>query len=144
MTLQPFVIDNHPGASGNIGTELIVRSAPDGYTLLLEAAVNVINDRLVDKLGFNFMRDIAPVAGPIAAPLVLEVNPAVPARTVPEFIAYAKANPGKINMVSAGNGTSQHVASELFKMMASTSSMCRIAARHPRSVDSDTSIRSMH
>jgi hypothetical protein len=96
----------------------VVRSAPDGYTLLLEAGANVINDTLFDKLGFNFIRDIAPVAGLIAAPLIMELNPSVPARTVPEFIAYAKANPGKINMASAGNGTPQHVCGELFKMMA--------------------------
>jgi tripartite-type tricarboxylate transporter receptor subunit TctC len=115
---QPFVIDNRPGASGNIGTELVVRSAPDGYTLLLEAGANVINDALFDKLNFNFIRDIAPVAGLIEAPLIMEVNPAVPAKTVPELIAYAKANPGKINMASAGNGTPQHVSGELFKMMA--------------------------
>jgi tripartite-type tricarboxylate transporter receptor subunit TctC len=115
---QPFVIDNRPGASGNIGTEQVVRSAPDGYTLLLEAGANVINDTLFDKLGFNFIRDIAPVAGLIAAPLIMEVNPSVPARTVPEFIAYAKAHPGQINMASAGNGTPQHVSGELFKMMA--------------------------
>jgi tripartite-type tricarboxylate transporter receptor subunit TctC len=115
---QPFVIDNRPGASGNIGTEIVARSAPDGYTLLLEAAANVINNTLFDKLGFDFMRDIAPVAGLIAAPLIMEVNPAFPARTVPEFIAYTKANPGKINMASAGNGTPQHVSGELFKMMA--------------------------
>jgi tripartite-type tricarboxylate transporter receptor subunit TctC len=115
---QPFVIDNRPGASGNIGTEVVVRSAPDGYTLLLEAGANAINDTLFDKLAFNFIRDIAPVAGLIAAPLIMEVNPSVPARTVPEFIAYTKANPGKINMASAGNGTPQHVTGELFKMMA--------------------------
>ena len=115
---QPFVIENRPGAGGNIGTEAVVRAPPDGYTLLLVAAVNAINATLYDKLNFNFIRDIAPVAGIIRKPLVMVVNPSVPAKTVPEFIAYAKANPGKINMASAGNGTAPHVAGELFKMMA--------------------------
>ena len=115
---EPFVIENRPGASTNIGTEAVVRATPDGYTLLLVASVNAINATLYDKLSFNFIRDIAPVASIIRQPLIMLVNPSVPAKTVPEFIAYAKANPGKINMASAGNGTSQHVAGELFKIMA--------------------------
>jgi tripartite-type tricarboxylate transporter receptor subunit TctC len=114
---QTFVIENRPGAGGNIGTEAVVRAAPDGYTLLLVATSNAINASLYDKLSFNFIRDIAPVAGLARVPNVLEVHPSVPVKTVPEFIAYAKANPGKLNYASAGNGTSQHVAGELFKMM---------------------------
>ena len=115
---QPFVIENRPGAGGNIGTEAVVRRPPDGYTLLLVSVANAINATLYDKLNFNFIRDIAPVAGIIRVPNVMVVNPSVPAKTVPEFIAYAKANPGKINMASAGNGTAPHLAGELFKMMA--------------------------
>jgi tripartite-type tricarboxylate transporter receptor subunit TctC len=115
---QPFVIDNRPGAVGNIATEAVVRSPADGYTLLLVGAPHAINATLYDKLNFNFIRDIAPVAGIIREPLVMAVNPSVPARTVPEFIAYAKANPAKISMASAGNGTPSHVSGELFKMMA--------------------------
>jgi tripartite-type tricarboxylate transporter receptor subunit TctC len=115
---QPFVIDNRPGAVGNIATEAVVRSPADGYTLLLVGAPHAINATLYDKLNFNFIRDIAPVAGIDREPLVMAVNPSVPARTVPEFIAYAKANPGKISMASAGNGTPSHVSGELFKMMA--------------------------
>ena len=115
---QPFVIENRPGAGTNIGTEAVVRAPPDGYTLLLVGRRNAINATLYDKLNFNFIRDIAPVAGIIRVPLVMVVNPSVPAKTVPEFIAYAKANPGKINMASAGIGTPGHVAGELFKMMA--------------------------
>jgi tripartite-type tricarboxylate transporter receptor subunit TctC len=115
---QPFIIENRPGAGTNIGTEAVVRAAPDGYTLLLVASVNAINATLYDKLSFNFIRDIAPIASIIRQPLIMLVNPSLPVKTVSEFIAYAKANPGKINMASAGNGTSQHVAGELFKIMA--------------------------
>jgi tripartite-type tricarboxylate transporter receptor subunit TctC len=114
---QPFVIENRPGAGGNIGTEAVVRAPPDGYMLLLVGAWDAINATLYDKLNFNFIRDIAPVAGIIRVPQVMEVNPSVPAKTVPEFIAYAKSNPTKLNMASAGNGTPSHVSGELFKMM---------------------------
>jgi tripartite-type tricarboxylate transporter receptor subunit TctC len=114
---QQFVIENRPGAGGNIGTEAVVNSPPDGYTLLLVGSFNAINTTLYDKLNFNFIRDITPVAGIIRVPLVVVVNPSVPAKTAPEFIAYAKANSGKINYGSAGIGTSLHVAGELFKMM---------------------------
>ena len=102
---QPFVIENRPGAGGNIGTEAVVRAPADGYTLLLVSSANAINATLYDKLNFNFIRDIAPVAGIIRVPNVMVVNPSVPAKTVPEFIAYAKANPGKINMASGGIGS---------------------------------------
>jgi tripartite-type tricarboxylate transporter receptor subunit TctC len=115
---QQFVIEVRPGAAGNIATEAAVNSPPDGYTILLVNAQNTINNALYDKLSFNFLRDIAPVAGIDRVPLVMEVHPSFPARTVPEFIAYAKANPGKINMASAGIGGPQHVAGELFKVMA--------------------------
>ena len=114
---QPFIIENHPGAAGNIGTEVVVRAPPDGYTLLLIGAFNTTNAALYDNLNFNFIRDIAPVASISRNPFVMEVNPSVPAHTVPEFIAYAKANPGKINMGSAGNGSPQHIAGELFMAM---------------------------
>jgi tripartite-type tricarboxylate transporter receptor subunit TctC len=114
---QPFVIDNRPGAGGNIGTEAVVKASPDGYTLLLISTSSVINATLYEKLNFNFSRDIAPVATIIRQPLIMLVNPLLPAKTVPEFIAYAKANPGKISMASAGTGTGPHVAGELFKMM---------------------------
>ena len=114
---QPFVIENRSGAGGNVATEFVVRAPGDGYTLLLVPAPAAINATLYDNLSFNFIRDIAPVAGILRVPEVMVVNPAVPPKTVPEFIAYAKANPGKINMASAGNGTVPHVAGELFKFM---------------------------
>jgi tripartite-type tricarboxylate transporter receptor subunit TctC len=116
---QQFVIDNHPGAGGNAGTELVVRAAPDGYTLLMAAATNAINATLYPDLTFNFVRDIVPVASIGGFPFVMVVNPSLPARSVAELIAYAKANPGKINMASPGAGTGPHVAGELFKLMAS-------------------------
>jgi tripartite-type tricarboxylate transporter receptor subunit TctC len=114
---QPFVIESRPGAGTNIATEAVVNAPPDGYTLLLVAPANAINATLYEKLNHNFMRDIAPVAGLIRFPNVIVVNPSVPAKTVPELIAYAKANPGKLNMASSGNGSTIHVSGELFKMM---------------------------
>ena len=114
---QPFVIDDRPGAGTNIATESVVRAQPDGYTLLYVTTANAVNAALYEKLNFNFIRDIAPVARFGSSPLVMEVNLSFPAKTVPEFIAYAKANPGKITMASAGNGTTPHMAGELFKMM---------------------------
>ena len=115
---QPIIIDNRSGASGNIATESVVRAAPDGYTLLFCMSANTINASLFDNLRFSFVRDIAPVALIGRIPLVMEIHPSVPAKTAPEFIAYAKANPGKINVASSGNATPLHVAAELFKMMA--------------------------
>lgn len=115
---QPCTIENRPGAGGNIGTEAVVTAAPDGYTLLLAGSFNAINATLYDKLSFNFIRDIAPVAGIMRIPLIMVVNPSVPARTVAELIAYAKANPGKLNFGSAGSGSPQHMAGELFRLMA--------------------------
>jgi len=115
---QQFVIENRPGAGTNIGTEAVVRAPADGYTLLLVGTPNAINATLYDKLNYNFIRDIAPVAGIIRDPHVLVLNPSVPAKTVPDFIAYAKTNPRKINMASSGIGSGPHIAGELFKMMA--------------------------
>jgi tripartite-type tricarboxylate transporter receptor subunit TctC len=115
---QPFIIESRPGAGTNIGTEAVVRAPPDGYTLLLVGPPVAINATLYEKLNFNFMRDIVPIASIIRAPFVMEVNSSFPTATVPEFIAYAKANPGKVNMASAGTGSGPHVAGELFKMMA--------------------------
>jgi tripartite-type tricarboxylate transporter receptor subunit TctC len=117
---QPFVIDNRPGAAGNTGTEAVVRAPADGYTLLMIGGGNAVSATLYEKLNFNFIRDITPVAGIYRGPYVMEVNPSVPVKTVPEFVAYAKANPGKINMASAGIGTTTHMAGELFKMMTGT------------------------
>jgi tripartite-type tricarboxylate transporter receptor subunit TctC len=114
---QPFVIENRTGAGGNIGTETVVRATPDGYTLLLVGLSNAINATLYEKLNFNFIRDIAPVASIGGGPYIMVVNPSVPAKTVPEFVAYAKANSGKINMASSGSGSVSHVFGELFKMM---------------------------
>jgi tripartite-type tricarboxylate transporter receptor subunit TctC len=114
---QPFVIDNRPGASGTIATEAVVHAPADGYTLLYVTASNYINATLYEKLNYDFIRDIGPVSSTARSPLVMAVNPLLPVKTVPEFIAYAKANPGKLNMASAGNGNSTHMAGELFKMM---------------------------
>jgi tripartite-type tricarboxylate transporter receptor subunit TctC len=115
---QQFVVENRPGAAGNIAAEAVVRASADGYTLLLANSSNSINGTLYDKLSFDFVRDIAPVAGVFNSGYVMDVNPSVPAKTVPEFIAYAKANPGKLNMASYGIGSVPHVAGELFKLMA--------------------------
>jgi tripartite-type tricarboxylate transporter receptor subunit TctC len=114
---QQFIVENRPGAGGNIGTEAVVRSPPDGYTLLMMLTPNAVNATLFEKLNFNFMRDIAPVAGISREANVLLIHPSIPAKTTDEFIAYVKANPGKITMASSGNGTSPHIAGELFKMM---------------------------
>jgi tripartite-type tricarboxylate transporter receptor subunit TctC len=114
---QQFIVETRPGAGSNIATEAVVNAPADGQMLLLVSAANAVNATLYDKLNFDFIRDIAPVAGLIRSPNLMVVNPSVPAHTVPEFIAYAKANPGKINMASSGNGTSPHVAGELFKLM---------------------------
>jgi tripartite-type tricarboxylate transporter receptor subunit TctC len=114
---QQVIVDNRPGAASNIAAEVVVRAVPDGYTLLQVAPPNAINATLYEKLSFNFIHDIAPVAGIVRYPYVMVVNSSFPTKTVPEFIAYAKANPGKINMASAGNGSVPHVAGELFKMM---------------------------
>jgi hypothetical protein len=115
---QSFVTENRPGAGGNIGTEAVINAAPDGYTLLLATVPNAVNASLYPKLNFNFIRDIAAIGGIIRVPMIIMVHPDVPYKTVPELIAYAKANPGKISMASAGNGSAPHMAGELFKMMA--------------------------
>jgi tripartite-type tricarboxylate transporter receptor subunit TctC len=115
---QQVVVENRPGAASNIAAEALVKAPPDGYTLLLFGSTNAINTTLYENLGLNFSRDIAPVASIVRQPNVMLINPSVPARTVPEFVAYAKANPGKLNMASSGNGSSSHVSGELFKAMA--------------------------
>ena len=115
---QPFIIENRPGAGNSIGTEAVVRAPADGYTLLLVGGFNAVNATFYDKLNYNFIRDIAPVASIVRTPFVMVVNPSVPAKSVPEFIAYAKANPGRITFGSAGIGGSNHLAGELFKFMA--------------------------
>jgi tripartite-type tricarboxylate transporter receptor subunit TctC len=118
---QSFITENRPGADGNIATEVVVNAPADGYTLLLATVPNAVNATLYQKLNFNFIRDIAPVAGVIRVPMVVFVNPSVPATTIPELIAYAKANPGKVNMASAGTGSAPHMAGELFNVMAGVS-----------------------
>ncbi len=115
---QQFIVDNRPGAASNIGTGVVAHSAADGYTLLAVTAINAVNATLYGNLDFDLMRDFAPIAGTFLAPNLMAVNPSVPAKTIPEFIAYAKANPGKLNMASVGVGSSSHVAGELFKTMA--------------------------
>jgi len=113
-----FVIEDMPGAGGNVGAEYVIRAAPDGYTLLVMISGNAANATLYPKLNFNFVRDIAPVAGIMRGPLFMVVHPSFPAKTVPEFIAYANANPGKLNVASSGKGAFDHVSAELFKMIA--------------------------
>jgi tripartite-type tricarboxylate transporter receptor subunit TctC len=118
---QPFVIENRPGGGTNVATEAVVKATPDGYTLLMISPANAVNATLYDKLNFNFIRDIAPVASIVREPQVMVVNPSLQAKTVPELIAYAKAHPGQLSMASAGNGTGSHMADELFKMMTGIS-----------------------
>jgi hypothetical protein len=144
---QPFIIENRAGANSNLATELVVRAAADGYSLLLAFSGNAINATLYDKLNFNFIRDILPVAGIVRTPLVMVVNPSFPARTIPEFIAYAKANPSRINMASAGIGNPTHLAGELFKVckpvyqkVPITWTACRFGGRRPWFVCSVSSV----
>jgi len=125
---QSFVVENRPGGGTNIGTEAAAKSPPDGYTLLMVGASNTVNPTLYDKLNFDLIRDFAPIAGVIRAPQIVVANPVLPLRTLPEFIAYAKSNPSKVNMASSGNGSAAHLAGELFKMLAGViCSTCPIA-----------------
>ena len=133
---QQFIIENRPGAGGNIGTEAVVRAPPDGYTLLYVTTANASNATLYDKLNFNFIHDIAPVAAIISFPYIMVVNPSVPAKTLPDFIAYAKANPGKISMASPGIGSTPHVNGELFKVMTGTN-MVHVPYRSAAAVMTD-------
>jgi tripartite-type tricarboxylate transporter receptor subunit TctC len=133
---QQFVIENRPGAGGNMGTEAVVRAAPDGYTILFVTTANAVSATLFDKLNFNFIRDIAPVAPLVRFPYIMVVNPSVPAKTLPEFIAYAKANPGKINMASPGIGSTPHINGELFKVMTGTN-MVHVPYRSAAAVMTD-------
>jgi tripartite-type tricarboxylate transporter receptor subunit TctC len=133
---QQFIIENRPGAGGNIATEAVVRTPPDGYTLLYVTTANASNATAYDKLNFNFIHDIAPVAAVISFPYIMVVNPSVPAKTLPEFIAYAKANPGKINMASPGVGSTPHVNGELFKVMTGTN-MVHVPYRSAAAVMTD-------
>ena len=133
---QQFIIENRPGAGSNIGTEAVARAPADGYTLLAIAIPNAVNATLYDKLNFNFVRDIAPVAPIVRFPYIMVVNPSVPAKTLPEFIAYAKANPGKINMASPGIGSTPHVNGELFKVMTGTN-MVHVPYRSAAAVMTD-------
>jgi tripartite-type tricarboxylate transporter receptor subunit TctC len=133
---QQFVIENRPGAGSNIGTEAVVRAPADGYTLLLVGTASAINATLYDKLNFNFVRDIAPIAPIVRFPYIMVVNPSFPAKTLPEFIAYAKANPGKINMASPGSGSTPHINGELFKVMTGTN-MVHVPYRSAAAVMTD-------
>jgi tripartite-type tricarboxylate transporter receptor subunit TctC len=130
---QPFIVENRPGASSNIAADAVVRAPADGYTLMVFDGSPVINATLYEKLRFNFIRDIALIASIHRMPFVMEVNPSLPARNIPEFIAHAKSNPGKVNMASGGTGTSVHLTGELFKIMAGVNlAHCLIAARDRR------------